>query len=405
MGREIMKRFLVLLFAVSFVWAAVGCSKKHVAPISAEDNPAHHYLMGMDLIEKGDWSKASGKFNRAIALEPDYAPAMAGLALVSALEAETGKDREHQAVDLERALEFLDNAEDEAEGDSQEFSVRVTGIRVYMNGRPKKWIQKAEKQYKKALKLSDINREELPYYRSMEAAHYFMGAAYFSALQFQDAENALGKVLASTPGRWHEKANALYKRIQKINRASANFTLTGVAKKIAVKNEVSRADVAALLVDELHLDRLLAGRIPVPEKKEKNPFVPADIQNNLFKPEILIALKWGLRGLEPIYDATSRAYLFYPDKPVTRKELAFTLEDVLIKITGEKDLATRYFGQKNSPYPDVPPTASCFNAVMNVVSRGLMEPDLSGAFRPDAYVDGAELLLAVMRLRNAMNIH
>ena len=34
-----------------------------------------------------------------------------------------------------------------------------------------------------------------------------------------------------------------------------------------------------------------------------------------------------------------------------------------------------------------------------------MEPDLSGAFRPDDYVDGAELILAVMRLRNVMNIH
>ena len=400
-----MRRFLVYLFLVSFVWAAGGCAKKPLAPVSLEDNPAHHYLMGMDLIEKGDLSEANVRFNRAIALEPDYAPAMAGLALVSALRVETEMDKEHQSVELKRALDQLDDAEDKAEGDSQKFAVRVTGIRVYTNAHPKNWIEKAEKQYKKALKLSKVKTEELPYYRSMEAAHYFMGVAYFSALQFQDAENALGKVLASAPGRWHDKANALYKRIQKITRASANFTLTGVAKKIAVKDEVSRADVAALLVDELHLDKLLAGRIPVPEKKEATPFVPADIQNNLFKPEILIALKWGLRGLEPTYDQTSRAYLFYPDKPVTRKELAFILEDVLIKITGEKDLATRYFGQKNSPYPDVLPTASCFNAVMNGVSRGLMEPDLSGAFRPDAYVDGAELLLAVMRLRNVMNIH
>ena len=400
-----MKKFLVLLCLVSLVWTAGGCSKKHIAPISEEDNPAHHYLMGMDLIEKENWSEASVRFNRAIALQPDYAPAVAGLSLVSALKAGTEKDKEHQSVELERALDLLDDAVDVADGDSEEFSVRVTGIRVYTNGRPSKWVKMAEKQYKKALKLSDVKTEELPYYRSMDAAHYFMGTAYFSALQFQNAENALGKVLASTPGRWHNKANALYKRIQKINRASANFTLTGVAKKIAVKDEVSRADVAALLVDELHLDRLLAGRIPVPEKKEKKPFVPADIQNNLFKPEILIALKWGLRGLEPTYDQTSRAYLFYPNKPVTRKELAFILEDVLIKITGEKDLATRYFGQKNSPYPDVPPTSSCFNAVMNVVNRGLMEPDLSGAFRPDAYVDGAELILAVVRLRNVMNIH
>jgi len=133
--------------------------------------------------------------------------------------------------------------------------------------------------------------------------------------------------------------------------------------------------------------------------------VPADILNNMFKPEILIVLKWGLRGLEPLYDKTSKAYLFYPDRGVTRKELAFILEDVLIKITGEKDLATKYFGQKNSPFPDVSPSSSYFNAVMNIVTRGLMEPDLSGAFRPDDYATGAELLLSVLRLRNVMNVH
>jgi len=133
--------------------------------------------------------------------------------------------------------------------------------------------------------------------------------------------------------------------------------------------------------------------------------VPADILNNMFKPEILIVLKWGLRGLEPLYDKTSKAYLFYPDRGVTRKELAFILEDLLVKITGEKDLATKYFGQKNSPFPDVPSSSSYFNAVMNVVTRGLMEPDLSAAFRPDDYATGAELLLAVLRLRNVMNVH
>ncbi|MBW2109857.1 MAG: S-layer homology domain-containing protein, partial [Deltaproteobacteria bacterium] len=148
----------------------------------------------------------------------------------------------------------------------------------------------------------------------------------------------------------------------------------------------------------------LAGRIPVPEKKQKDRFVPADVSGSMFKPEIMVVLKWGLRGLEPVYDKTSRAYLFYPDRPVTRKELAFILEDLLVKIEGDPSLTTKYYGQKNSPYPDVPPTSSYFNSVTNAVTRGLMEPDLSGAFRPDDNVDGAELLLAVLRLRNVMNV-
>ena len=308
-------------------------------------------------------------------------------------------------MELKRAIDLLDDAQDEAEGDSQEFAAGVTGIRVFMHAKPKKWIKKAKKQYKKAMKLSDVKTEELPYYRTREAADYFMGVAYFKALRFRDSEAALGNVLSASPGRWHEPANKLFKRVQKITRASTNFTLTDVAKRIAIKDGVDRADVAALLVDEIHLDRFLAGRIPVPEKKSKESFVPADVNNNMFKSEILIVLKWGLRGLEPTYDKTSRAYLFYPDKPITRKELAFILEDLLVKIVGDKSLPTKYYGQKNSPYPDVPPTSSYFNSVTNAVTRGLMEPDLSGAFRPDDDVDGAELILAVLRLRNVMNVH
>ena len=400
-----MRKLFAIVFILSIVWMMGGCATKRVASVSPEDNPAHHYLMGMELIDKGDLNEASTRFERAIKLEPDYSPALAGKALIAALRTEAEKDREHQSVELKRALDLLDDAEDEAEGDSQEFVAGVTGIRVFMHAKPKKWIKKAKKEYKRAMKLSEVKIEELPYYRSREAADYFMGVAFFKALDFRDSERALGNVLSASPGRWHEPANKLFKRVQKITRASTNFTLTDVAKRIAIKDGVNRADVAALLVDEVHLDRFLAGRIPVPEKKSKESFVPADVGNNMFKPEILIVLKWGLRGLEPTYDKTSRAYLFFPDKPITRKELAFILEDLLVKITGDKSLPTKYYGQKNSPHPDVPPTSSYFNSVTNVVTRGLMEPDLSGAFRPDDDVDGAELLLAVLRLRNVMNIH
>ena len=77
----------------------------------------------------------------------------------------------------------------------------------------------------------------------------------------------------------------------------------------------------------------------------------------------------------------------------------------MTKITGDEHIATAYFGQNRSPYPDVSPSSPWFNAVMNAVSRNLMESELSGAFRPEETADGAELLLAVLRLRDAMNIY
>jgi tetratricopeptide (TPR) repeat protein len=400
-----MRRYFFLIFVLSLVWLVSGCATKKLAPISDEDNPAHHYLMGMEMIDKGEINEADARFQRALKLEPDYPPALAGRALAAACRTKAETDGEHKSIELKRALDLLDDAKDEAKGDSEEFLVEVTGIRVYTRAKPKGWIDDAEDCYEDAMDLDEVNVGELPYYRSKSAAPYFMGKAYFANYQFRKSEDMLSKVMSGTPGRWHEPAEILFRRVHKIVRASSGYTLTNVAKRIAVKDRVSRADVAALLVDEIHLDRFLAGRIKPPEKKDPNAFVPADVRDNLFKREILIVTKWGLRGLEPIYDKTSRAYLFYPNKPIDRKQLAFVLEDILIKITGDESLASKYYGQTNSPYPDVPPTSSYYNAVTNSVTRGLMAPDLSGAFRPDDDTDGAELLQSVLRLRNVMNIH
>ena len=210
-----MRKLFAIVFILSIVWMMGGCATKRVASVSPEDNPAHHYLMGMELIDKGDLNEASTRFERAIKLEPDYSPALAGKALIAALRTEAEKDREHQSVELKRALDLLDDAEDEAEGDSQEFVAGVTGIRVFMHAKPKKWIKKAKKEYKRAMKLSEVKIEELPYYRSREAADYFMGVAFFKALDFRDSERALGNVLSASPGRWHEPANKLFKRDRK----------------------------------------------------------------------------------------------------------------------------------------------------------------------------------------------
>ena len=89
----------------------------------------------------------------------------------------------------------------------------------------------------------------------------------------------------------------------------------------------------------------------------------------------------------------------------SRKEMALALEDILIKVSGDESLANKFFGQTSSPYGDVKPTEAYYNAVVNVVSRNLMETDLSSAFRPNDDLDGAELLLAVVRLRNAVNVY
>jgi len=252
-----------------------------------------------------------------------------------------------------------------------------------------------------------VDERKLVYYDGREAASYFMGAAYLEAREFQRARDMFGDVLAAkAESKWAARADKAWKKTDKIVRALAGTTLGDAGKEIALKDSVGRADMAALLIDELKVDKLFAGRIPLAmDNKKKAEFVPADMLGNQFREEAETLMKWNVRGLEPIYDETTRAYLFKPDQPVTRKEFAFVIEDVLLKITGDEGLATAYFGHEKSPFPDVAPSSAWYNAVMNVTTRNIMEGDLSGEFRPNDAVDGAEAVLAVRVLRQHLNIH
>jgi len=137
----------------------------------------------------------------------------------------------------------------------------------------------------------------------------------------------------------------------------------------------------------------------------KAEFTPADVLTHPFRDEVLTILKWKVRGMEPKFDQTTKAYLFKPDDKVQRGEMAFILEDVLIKLTGNEKLATAYFGQDRSPFPDVKSTSPYYNAVLNMTSRGIMEGDLSGEFRVNQPVDGAEAILAIRMLQQKINIY
>jgi tetratricopeptide (TPR) repeat protein len=393
-------RITLLLLSSLLVFS---CAPKGVQ-VSTEDNPAHHFLQGMEMIDKGDVAGADAKFDRALYLDPNFSPALSGKALVSAMNAGKQTDLGHKKVDTQKAVDYLDKSGKKADSKDQRFIYRVTAIRVYTEAKPKGWLDDARDNHGDAVSI-EVREGSVLYYESRSAADYFMGAAYWQAFEFRKAEDYLTKVISSPPAKWHDKADKLYKKVQKISRAAGQFTLTDVSKKIAVQEQVTRGDVAALLVDEVHLDRFMAGRIPVASQQPKADFIPADAMSHPFKDEIIIVSKWNVRGLQAQYDQTSRAYLYGAQTPVIRKELALTLEDLLIKLTGDEKLATAYFGTEKSPFPDVSSTKPWFNSVMNCTTRGLMEPDLSGEFRPEAVVDGAELLLSVMKLRNVMNIH
>jgi len=122
-----------------------------------------------------------------------------------------------------------------------------------------------------------------------------------------------------------------------------------------------------------------------------------DIQDHWLKPSIDMILKLQIRGLE-----AGPNHLFEPDKLITKAEYSLMLEDILIKVSGDEKLATKFLGA-TSPFPDVRNDQYFFGAVMTVTSRNFLEADkATGEFRPGDPVSGADALLAIREFKNQL---
>lgn len=401
-----MKKVCLLVLLVLFSLLA-GCATPPARCTSPEDNPRHHYLRAMEALEAGKIELALEKFDRTLYCEDQFSAAYSGRAIALALKSRSQSDARFGAIDVERVLENLEKGRKQAETDNDRFENRVAVIRVNTVLKSDKWLAESEDAYREAMGLK-VDEKLLDYYQGQEAAPYFMGLAYLEAYEFRKAEDKFRETLAvRKEGKWNEPADRAWKKTAKIVRAMGGITVGDVGRKIAVKESVSRGDFAALLIDEMKLDKLFAGRIPVTSQinRMQAEFTPTDIAAHHFRDEILTILKWKVRGLEPKFDDQSKAYLFKPADAVQRGEMAFILEDVLIKLTGDEKLATAFFGQERSPFPDVKPTSPFYNAVLNMTTRNIMEGELSGEFRINEAVDGAEAILAVRMLKQRINIY
>ncbi len=399
------KIVLFILLALTVVIA--GCAAPAQRCTTPEDNPRHHYLRGMEALESLKVDLALQKFDRAVYCEEQFSVAYSGRAIAYAIKARVQPDARFKQVEVDRAFENLEKGRKTAENDNDRFEYQVASIRVHNLIKGEKWLGDAEDAYREAMNLK-VDEKLLDYYQGQEAATYFIGLAYLDAYQFRKAEDKFRETLgARKDGKWNELADRAWKKTSKILRALGGITVGDVGQKIAVKETVSRGDLAALLIDEMKLDKLFAGRIPAKSQIDKMAaeFLPADVVDHHFREEVLTILKWKVRGLEPKYDKNSAAYLFKVNDSVKRGEMAFILEDVLMKLTGDEKLATAFFGQDRSPFPDVKSTSPYYNAVLNMTTRNIMEGELSGEFRINDPVDGAEAILAVRMLQQRINIH
>lgn len=379
--------FLVVLFAAFLLIA--GCGQTPRVPVSQLDTPEHHVFTGMRLLDQEKYVNAQREFELALQLDKKYSKAYTGIGLVKTYTA-----------DFKGALENLETGVKYAKADEEFLFSHVSMIRYQTRSKlEKKWLDICKDEFDAAVKLDPKH----------SAAYYFMGLAYKQAYDFNAAGQMFTKVLELKTD-YVAKADNEWNFIQKVQRAMPG---SATGKQIALVERITRADAAALFMEELKIDVLYKKRTPKkfdtsfkdPEKaaEQAKPVkaTAKDIADHPMRADIEGILEIGVRGLENYPDGN-----FHPGEIVTRAAYAMMLEDVLIKVTGDNALATKYIGS-TSPFPDLRADLPYFNAIMVVTSRGIMQAKdmTTGEFAPVKSVAGVDALLIIRKVKEELKFN
>ena len=399
--QKIIRTLISLFILCVIVFFLISCWPKVRVAVNQLDTPGHHTFTGLKLLDQEKYADAKREFEMATQLDAKYSKAYTGMALVNIYTSNFNAASDNLALGLKNAKDT-----------DEKLFVNVGKIRYYtLSKSDQKWLQLAKNQFDEAV-VTDPKQTP---------AYYFMGLAYKEALEFNLSGQMFAKVIQLKTDHMAD-ADAQLKFLQKV-QLSMPATETG--KKIALVERITRADAAAIFMEELKIKDLYNKPTPkvldTPLKETEKvstevketekvpidapPTVPVkllakDIADHPLKTDIEGILEIGVRGLEN--DPKGN---FNPGEVLSRGEYAMMLEDILIKLTGEKDLAARYVNSK-SLFPDVPADMPYFNAIIAVTSRGIMEAKntKTGEFLPLKPVTGVDALLIIRKLKEKLKI-
>jgi tetratricopeptide (TPR) repeat protein len=366
------------LISVFVLLLLVACATK---PESDVDTPEYHFKAGMRAIDNSDYQQAIKSFQRSVDLDKKFALGYGGLGLA---HAHLGQNKE--------AKNYASKCASRGSKDPEALSLSAQAW-IIMRDSEKRWFKRAEDYLKKALKRD----------KEHEGAMYWYGVAYLYNYEFDEAEDYFRKVVDKR-GDYAGKADAKWKLAQKIVRAMPG---TPIGKKVALKEKINRADLAVLFSEELKIG-VLFDRMPVQNSggfqtpgqaaQTATITIPNDAKGHWAETWIKDMIRYGIMGVEP--DGN-----FYPDDNINRAIYAMAVQRLLVVATRDESLETRYFGEAQSRFSDVPSSHFAYNAMALCAERGIMQSDvITGRFDPAGNVAGADALLIIRTLQTSLRM-
>jgi len=395
-GQWVMAGFCTLGLAML---AISGCGPKQRAAEGLLDTPETHYNQGMRKLDEGDLEAAQTQFEDAIHLNAKYAPAYAGICLTDAMRG--AKIADAKSKEKKRYFEDAQKALNKAKDlDDKNLAVWAAQIRLYtLWQKGDDWIQDCETGLKKALKINPKSDE----------VYYYMGLAYQQAYDFRKSEERLRSAM-EIDGAWAEKAGQALEMVHKIVEAQPG---TKYGKVIALADEINRADLAVLFIEELNVvqrmkKRDAATQAPDLTYQPENPMeFPGptqgagsdditDITGHWAESMIRDFVRAGLFDVMPDHK-------FYPDEAVTKIEFAGVVQRLMYMVTRDESIFSKYVGEAESHIRDMRTDHPYYGAAMLCVERAIMDLDkVNGYFYPDRRISGPDAVLFIRDVKNAL---
>lgn len=352
------------------------------AALDPVELPGYLYGNGEKKLAAGDVEGARRLFAKAISVDRNHVPSLLGMAHLEKIQG-------HR----EKATGWIQKAYLRAESKENKLAAKTALMEVHLHFKQGDWVEAMETAWNDARKIS-----ERP-----EKATLLMGKAYLEKKNFLKASVQLRQVI-DWQGSQAGEADHLLEKLYAQLRAEPG---TEAGRHIAGLDKISRADFAALIVEELRLPEFLLAR---ERKKYNTGFVTPqeyaqkegqktkiiDITGHSYEMDIKSVLKFDIRGLEVFPDGR-----FHPGQPMSRANFALAVEDIISRIKNESQLKKVFIGNV-SPFPDVFTGHYAFNAMVVCTTRNFLSTDLDGAFRPNEFVSGTETLLAIRRLKEEL---
>ena len=366
----------------SFYPILLACGRQEL-PNRAFDNPTYHYRLGIQQIESGEINASKESFRRAKILKHDFALADVGLALVALAQKEFKSAENHIMLALRQ--------------DRKCFQAHIAAGKLKMlrgldSKRPEKvWIEDSLNSFYQALKISKNNPEIL----------FNIGEAYLASGNLEDSQKTFKSILDLNNEFWISKARKRLKFTQKIVRLAPGSTM---GRQIGLKEKISRAEMAILLIEELKLDHMLKGKKTAFSYNEINSEVTT---SDLLKDSkhwangwVELILEIGVPGLGLFTDGHYRH-----DQDLSRANCALIISFLIDSLSGKRNDFSAYFGEV-STFSDLKSDHYAYAASSIAVKLGLLEVKniRTANFDPLGPVSGLEALEIIRRIQDEFRV-